>query len=372
LSSKVIGIEQSQVGCDQIYKFSAGIQITWKFRKVSEGFAMDLARVEYALESAWARRAPLRARTDAYRLLNGAASGTPGLIVDVFAGIVIVYAYDKVSDAGYGDLAALLAGITGAEGVALKDRSARDELGREEGKILFGEVPETAEVREGPLRFRVHPRHPRNVGLFLDTRVLRQALVESCRGHDVLNLFSYSCSLGIAAGKENAGSVVNVDVSSRYLGWGKDNLALNGMAPEKMKFVRMDSGRYLDWAEKKTLAFDAIILDPPSFSRSEAGIFSFASDYWVLLGKCARLLRPGGRLYALTNFGGIAPDRFRRNLEDTLLRAGRAGAEIHRLTLPEDFDGAGEADARESMDRVAAKGNAAVEGTLLAFAALLQ
>ncbi len=321
-----------------------------------------------SLETAWQRRARLRERTDAYRLLNGAASGTPGLIVDAFAASLVVYAYDKETAERYGDFAAALARITGAQGIALKDRSAKDEAGREEGRILFGSVPETAVVREGPLLFQVHPRHPRNVGLFLDTRMLRELLTETCGDHDVLNLFSYSCSLGVASARQNLGAVVNVDVSARYLGWGKDNLALNGLAPDKSKFVRMDSGRYLDWAARKGMEYDVIILDPPSFSRSQAGTFTFANDYWNLLEKCARLLRPRGRLFALTNFGGIAPERFRGNLEATLERSGRKHAAIRRLDLPEDFDGAGESEPAEG-----GRGSRppAVEGTLLAFAATL-
>ena len=317
---------------------------------------MESARFGKALEKAWEARAGLRRDTDAYRLLNGAASGTPGLIVDAFGPYLAVYAYDKDA-AGYGDFAARLAEVTGAEGITLKDRSAKGDADRDGGKDLFGSVPETAEVREGPLRFRIHPRHPRNVGLFLDTRLLRRHLIETCTQHDVLNLFSYSCSLGMAAAHGNGGAVANVDVSARYLGWGRENLALNGLPADRMKFVRMDSGEYLDWAAKKSLGYDAVILDPPSFSRSQAGVFSFAGDYWRLAEKCVRLLRPGGRLYALTNFGGISPDRFRRNLDDTLRSAGKGRAAIRRLALPEDFDGAGEAEA--------------VEGTLLAFEAAL-
>ncbi|MDB5049559.1 MAG: SAM-dependent methyltransferase [Fibrobacteres bacterium] len=329
---------------------------------------MDLPGFEKALESAWQKRSALRKRTDAYRLLNGAASGTPGLIVDVFAGYLAVYAYDKDTAERYGDFASRLAEVTGAKGISLKDRSAKGEEGREEGRDLYGTVPESADVREGPLKFRIHPRHPRNVGLFLDTRLLRETLTASCPDHDVLNLFSYSCSLGIAAAHGNRASVVNVDVSARYLGWGRENLALNGLPAERMKFVRMDSGKYLDWAAKKSLAYDVIILDPPSFSRSEAGTFSFANDYWRLLEKCARLLRPQGRIYSLTNFGGISPERFRRNLDETFLAAGREGAGIRRLPLPEDFDGAGDPESASGPGRGA---GSTVEGTLLAFESVL-
>ena len=295
------------------------------------------ADFERALESAWQRKAALREYTNAYRLLNGSASGTPGLIVDVFGGYLAAYAYDKVIAERCDGLAATFARLTGASGISLKDRSAKGEEGREAGRDLFGSVPESAEVREGPLRFRVHPRHPRNVGLFLDTRLLRRTLLDTCTRHDVLNLFSYSCSLGLAAAHGNQGSVVNVDVSARYLGWGKDDLALNDMPADGMKFVRMDSGKYLDWAARKSLAFDVVILDPPSFSRSEAGTFSFANDYWRLLEKCARLLRPAGRLYALTNFGGISAERFRGNLEETLASSGRSRARDSPASLAGGF-----------------------------------
>src|SRR5687768_10709206 len=100
------------------------------------------------LQAAWERRAPLRARTTAFRLLNGAASGTPGLAVDVFGPCLAVYAYAAELSNRYPGLAETLAGVTGAIGAALKDRAAPDEADREDGGVLFGTVPETVEVRE--------------------------------------------------------------------------------------------------------------------------------------------------------------------------------------------------------------------------------
>ncbi|MDB5106710.1 MAG: class SAM-dependent rRNA methyltransferase, partial [Fibrobacteres bacterium] len=328
----------------------------------------ELTVFDKALQKAWERRSDLRGHATAFRLLNGAASGTPGLIVDMFGEYLIVYAYDKDMRSLYGEFEEILAKVTGAKGIALKDRSERGEEGREEGRKLFGTVPETAEVREGPLRFRVHLQHPRNVGLFLDTRLLRESLITSCRRHDVLNLFSYSCSLGLAAAYGNSGSVVNVDISGRYLGWGKENLTLNGIAADKTKFVTMDSEKYLDWAAKKAQTYDVIILDPPSFSRSKGAVFTFDEDYFRLLGKGVKLLRPGGRIYALTNYGGVTPDQFKRGLVETLEASGATGATLKRLTLPEDFDGAGDAG---KDGQGAANASASVEGTLLAFEATL-
>jgi 23S rRNA (cytosine1962-C5)-methyltransferase len=329
---------------------------------------MDLPGFRNAVEAAWTHRRALQGFTDAFRILNGAASGVPGLIVDHFAGWLVAYAYDKDPFLSRPGFAEALAEITGARGLSLIDRGAKGEAGREEGRVLFGEPPEDAEVREGKLRFLVHPLHPRNVGLFLDTRRLRTSLAEACSGLDVLNLFAYSCSLGVAAAAGGAASVANVDVSARYLGWGKGNLALNGLDPARTRFVKMDSGKYLEWAARKGLAFDAIILDPPSFARNAEGTFAFAKDYFRLAGACARLLRPGGTLYALTNYGSIAPAQFRARLEESLRVEGRWPATLARLVLPGDFDEARPpAEAGDQGPKVG-KG-AAVEGCLLGFAA---
>lgn len=328
---------------------------------------MELSVFGKSLEAAWERRKALMGRTDAFRVLNGAASGTPGLIVDSFAGWLVAYAYATDPFLLLPGFAECLAGVTRAKGLALIDRAAKGEDGREDGRVVFGDLPEDAEVREGRLRFRVHPRHPRNVGLFLDTRRLRESLAAGCAGMDVLNLFAYSCSLGIAAAAGGAASVANVDVSARYLGWGKDNLALNVLDPATSRFSRMDSGKYLDWAAKKGRAFDAIILDPPSFARNSEGTFAFAKDYFRLAGACARLLRPGGTLYALTNYGGIAPALFRARLEESIRAEGRVPASMARIALPEDFDGA--RPPAESGGAAPGYGEgAAVEGTVLGFA----
>ncbi len=327
-----------------------------------------------ALEAAWAKRANLREKTSAFRVLNGAASGTPGLIVDKFGEYLVVYAYEKDLREHYGDFPSDLTAVCGARGIALKDRSSKSDEGRDGGRALIGDVPELVEVREGPFKFMAHLQHPRNVGLFLDTRPLRETLVTHCRRHDVLNLFSYSCSLGIASSLRNQGSVINVDISARYLGWGRENTIANGLDPEATKFLRMDSEKYLDWATKKDLTFDVIILDPPSFSRSKTGNYSFEEDYFRLLEKCAKLTRPNGVIHALTNFGKITSEQFHTQVRDVLTSAGRPPVKLTPMVLPEDFDGAGSVESGEavtgSMIPNGEKGSP-VEGTLISVEAVL-
>ncbi len=290
------------------------------------------------LETAWTKRANVRARTDAFRVLNGVASGVPGLVVDCFSKFVVVYGYAPDLHSRYPDFARHLSEVCGAQGITFKDRIAKDEAGRDTGHDLFGSLPETVIVHEGPLCLEIHLRHPRNVGLFLDTRPLRELLSQTCMSHSILNLFSYSCSLGLAAARNNSGDVVNVDVSGKYLDWGRKNFGLTGLPMDRTQFKKMDAEKYLDWAAKKNLRFDVIILDPPSFSRSDAGVYSFAQDYWRLTRKCAGLLQAHGRLYAMTNFGQISAVDFSKRLRMELEVEGRKIQSISPLPRAADFD----------------------------------
>jgi hypothetical protein len=77
-------------------------------------------------------------------------------------------------------------------------------------------------------------------------------------------------------------------------------------------------------------------------------------------------LRPGGTLYALANYGGIAPARFRARLDEVLKAEGRRPASFARLALPEDFDEA--RPPAEAGDGPRVGKGAAVEGTLIGFA----
>ena len=127
-------------------------------------------------------------------------------------------------------------------------------------------------VREYGSRFEVRLYDGLSTGLFLDHREHRRALSQR-RLLRVLNLFRlylrFSPYRWPRAGR---GRVTNVDVSARYLEWGKRNLALNGLDPSTdsrrgARFFRMDAFAYLAYAERHPEErFDLVILDPPTFA----------------------------------------------------------------------------------------------------------
>ncbi len=158
-------------------------------------------------------------------------------------------------------------------------------------------------------RNRVHKAnmdHGQNFGLFLDQRDRRDWVQGNSQGKKVLNLFAYTCGFSLAAALGKASEVVSVDLSKKYLEWGRENFQLNNLKDDdpKYRWVAMDSQDYLTWCGKKEKKFDLIICDPPSFSRHKKSkkTFKVDKDFESLIGSCFKQLNPKGVLMFSTNF----------------------------------------------------------------------
>ncbi len=289
------------------------------------------------LSDAWHSYASLRENTEAFRLCNGLSHELSGLIIEVYGAYLVIYAYESWISESVESWWPELLRITGCLGALFKDRNAKAGDQREGGRDLSGNCPECIVIQEAELKFEIHLQHPHNVGLFLDTRLLRRNLYNTCVGQRVANLFAYSGSLGLAAAKGSAEHVHNVDISGTYLQWAKNNIALNGLSEEKVRCHKMDSEAFLDWAKKKVLTFDSIILDPPSFSRHEGKVYSFSKDYKRLAGKAIALLAPEGRLFALTNYAQMQESSFQQLVTEAALEQGKILQNWENHLLPEDF-----------------------------------
>jgi len=271
----------------------------------------DSARDLQVLDRALARRAALSraADTDAYRLLNRAGDGFPGLAVDRYADVLVAHRYGQgASDAPPRALLEALAERVGARTVYVKARPVQASVLDEEARRahaptapLLGPPVEQVEVRENGLRFLVRPGAGLNVGLFLDMRSVRAAVRAAAAGKTVLNCFAYTCAFGVAALAGGAARVLNLDVSRRYLDWGRENTALNGYAAPLTDFVKGDVFDWLERLARRGQRFDMLILDPPSYSTTRTTRFSVERDTAALVARAARVVQPGGWLIACTN-----------------------------------------------------------------------
>lgn len=278
----------------------------------------------HRVAAAWSARAPLHAATDltVYRVVDGAGDGLAGLYLDRYGPAIVLSVYDdarlderEVTAAAQATLAQLE-----AHGIAsvyvkrfVRDRSRLGGQAPEESRAATpraGRVqPEVLVVREHGAQFEVRLYDGFSTGLFLEHREHRRALA-AMRPARALNLFAYTCGFSVplaAAGTQ----VVNVDVSQRYLDWGRRNIALNDLPADRVRYYRMDALEYLAWAARRPdTRFELVILDPPTFAAGDARRgrrpWKAAADYPRLVEAAVRVLAPGGLIFAASNARELA------------------------------------------------------------------
>ncbi|MBA2404514.1 MAG: class I SAM-dependent methyltransferase [Bdellovibrionales bacterium] len=204
------------------------------------------------------------------------------------------------------------------------------QKGNEQYKPLVPGSDEYFTVNEPPFKFWVNLERYLDTGLFLDHRPLRQHLFTTTKGKNVLNLFSYTCSLSVAAAKGGA-TVTSIDMSRTYLDWGMENFSLNDLDPKAHRFIQADVLKELQFMLEAKVKFDVILLDPPSFSNSKRmeEDLDIDRDHPILVRDCMNLLTPEGTLYFSTNKRKFELHRIISSAYDC--------KEISQWTIPQDF-----------------------------------
>lgn len=271
--------------------------------------------------------------TTAYRILDGAGDGWPGVEVDNYGGHWVV----QTRNVPFPD--ALRQTLpTGCRSVWWKELDQQD---KQAPRCLRGDPPPGPfAVQELGLSYEIDLTAGYSQGLFLDQRPQRAGLLERLvPGQRILNLFAYTCAFSVAAASRGA-VATSVDLSRPYLDWGKRNFALNGMDPGAHFFCRGDSFEWLRRFAKKGRVWDGIVVDPPTFSRNADGkVFRVEQDFPALAALCLAVLAPGGWLLASTNHRGLTPARFRSLVEEGAARAGRRIGSLRPGRMPADFTG---------------------------------
>jgi 23S rRNA (cytosine1962-C5)-methyltransferase len=299
--------------------------------------AIDARFVRARLARAFELRARFgltRERTT-HRLLNSAGDGLPGIAADVYGEHAVLYAYSR----GLFSLARTVAeqlveghGITGVV-IKLRGRDAAQGAIKQE---VVGQAPaEKVIVHEEGVPFEVHLLSGLNVGLFTDMREQRAQLARITAGKRVLNTFSYTGALSVAAARAGATQVTSVDLASGVQKWARANFELSGLNPDGHQFITGEVGSVLKKAARDAQSFDVIIVDPPTYSAARAGAWSMRKDYPELITRCLALMPSGGLLWLAANGRDIAP--LSQLARDAFARAKRGGQVVSLGGLPPDY-----------------------------------
>jgi 23S rRNA (cytosine1962-C5)-methyltransferase len=178
------------------------------------------------------------------------------------------------------------------------------------------------EVLEAGVRFGLDFAGGYSAGLFIDQRANRGRL-RAEKPRRVLNTFAYTCSFSVVAALAGA-ETVSIDLSRRSLARGEQNFARNGLDPKAgHRFIADDVLDVLPRLARRGETFDAIVLDPPTFSRNRSGAaFQVQRDFDRLVLLALEVAAPGAKILLSVNHSEM-------RVAD-LERAARSALRLHR------------------------------------------
>ncbi len=237
-------------------------------------------------------------QTDAYRLIHSEGDGLPGLIVDRYAGWLVV----QMLSIGMAKRRDMLVDVLGrcCPGMSIFERSdttVADKEGIEPrvGRLAGDEPPERVPVTIHGVRLDVDLRRGQKTGLFLDHRENWRAILRYSPGRRVLDGFCYTGAFAIfAKAQGGASQVIGIDQSEDALALARHNAELN--AASDIQFVQGNIFGELRRLRAEEQSFGLIVLDPPKFARSHTDVEKALRGYKDINLIAMQLLEPGGIL----------------------------------------------------------------------------
>ncbi len=279
--------------------------------------------------------------TDCYRLFHGATEGSPGLSIDRYGPLIFAQVSAKLdpSRSQIEKLAGLLQERLGGISAIARRRGPTLEKLWESAPDVWSAV---YWVREFNLEYAIQPKSARrDLQLFLDARALKRRLSDLITRRvetqlNILNLFSYTCSIGCLAAQMGATRVWNVDFSDGNLNWGRKNVRRNRLPKDKLAFISADAIAVL-WAitgvgkgtaktvaslpDLKKFTFDIVLADPPPLARGRFATVDMRRDPETVIVPAWRAVAPGGHLIVTNNAPDITLQEFAARLRRALQKA---------------------------------------------------
>jgi len=296
--------------------------------------------------------------SDCYRLFHGSQEGAGGLTIDRYGPQLLVQSFHQ--SLSRDELLQLAEQSSQALDTPLllvyNDRSqGNSRIDRTDPVYL--PQPEALEDQIGHewgLNYRVRARHAgQDPLLFLDLRNARGWIKAHSAGKSVLNLFAYTCGVGLSAAAGGASEVINLDFAEGNLAVGRENTALNPqLAP--MQFIQSDyfpairqlaglpisprRGHKLpDYPRLQPRQFDRVLLDPPAWAKSAFGTVDLLRDYQSLLKPAILATANDGVLICCNNLAKVALSDWREQVLRCAEKLGRPVRDCQTLAPAPDF-----------------------------------
>jgi 23S rRNA (cytosine1962-C5)-methyltransferase len=319
--------------------YSPQSQIRIRIWGFESGPRVDATLLTQRIRRAVEARQALTDVTNARRLVFGEADGLPGLVVDQYAGQLVVQIHSAGIDRHREVLLDALTQTTGCQDIYDRsDPSLRDReglpAGTAQGSVLRGVPPPALiDIHEHDVLLQVDVRKGHKTGYYVDQRDNRRAVATQVqafirrhgRAPRVLNCFCYTGGFSLAAARAGAMQIDSVDASADALDLGQRQADRNGLGNTGgpvLNWHCADVFEFLRQARSQAVTYDIVILDPPKFATNAHQIERASRAYKDINLQALQLLNPGGLLFTFSCSGAISPDLFQKIAAAAVFDAG--------------------------------------------------
>ena len=220
-------------------------------------------------------------------------------------------------------------GIFERSDVALRKKEGLSEV----KGVLYGEVPDIAEIEENGLKMLVDIKNGQKTGYFLDQKENRFAARRYAAGGEVLDCFCNSGGFSLNCATV-AKHVTACDISQAALDNVMRNARLNGL--ENIDTVCGDAFELLRFFRRSGRKFDLVILDPPAFCKSAAEVKDAYRGYKDINLQGMKLVGSGGFLITCSCSHYMTATLFERMLAEAAKESGRVVKSVEVRTQAPD------------------------------------
>jgi 23S rRNA (cytosine1962-C5)-methyltransferase len=269
-----------------------------------ERVAIDRAFFDQRIQAALEFRRKHLPQATSFRVVNAESDFLSGLIVDKYEDVLVI----QTAARGMNDrkdlvLAALQQLFSPRAVVERNDAAFRKFEGMTEcNGLLAGQLDGPVPVRFHGLEFEADPMAGHKTGLYLDQqenyRLVGELLARQ-GAREVLDCFCFQGAFALHAAQAGATAVLGIDQSAEAVAVARRLAAANGMEQR----CQFEAANVFDWFKsatppgtKTTPRFDAVVLDPPSFTRNRASVPDALRGYKEIHIRALRLIRTGGTL----------------------------------------------------------------------------
>ncbi len=155
-------------------------------------------------------------------------------------------------------------------------------------------TPEEWTVNYKELTFSIKMMGFKHTGLFPEQAanwdIMMELIKKANRPIKVLNLFAYTGGATVACASAGA-SVCHVDCVKQIVERAKLNIQLSGLKDAPVRYIVDDCKKFVEREIRRGNKYDAIIMDPPSFGRSDSNnVWKLEDDLYDFVSQCNKIL----------------------------------------------------------------------------------